>query len=620
MEDLAKKILDLVGGKSNISSVTHCATRLRFILVDTKKADKDALSNLDGVLTVVESGGQFQVVIGQHVAEVYKALIGITGDLSNNNKKKSIFGAFLDLASGVFQPTLGILAAGGMIRGILALIVALGWLDTTSGTYIILNAIGYAVFYFFPIFLGYSTAKKFNLDIMIGMAIGAALVYPDLISGASGEPLYTLFTGTMLESNVQMTFFKIPVILMDYSSTVIPIIATVYFASKLHTFLGKVLPILVKKVFLTTFVLLISVVLSILIIGPVSTWACNAVGALTSALFEFNGVITSGVLGFFWQILVMFGLHWGLLPVAINNLSVKGYDYIFPVASVAAYAVGGVMLAVFVFSKNEKRKQMSLTSFFPILFSAVTEPAIYGVSIPLKRPFIAGNIATALAGMVLGLFGSKSYFMSSDSFFGAPSYIEPDGTFGMGFWGLIIAWGVAIVGGFVLTWLLGFDKEEQNEKECSVDLSEKNNEQVEMPIKGEIIELNQVHDEVFSSESMGKGIAIKPTDNKVYAPFDGTVSFVFPTGHAIGLKSENGAEMLIHIGIDSVELEDTFQVHVENGQVIHKGDLLITFDLDKLEKESKQAVIPVIVTNTSEYLDVVVNNNKDSDLAFVLVR
>lgn len=629
MEELAKKILELVGGKENINSVTHCATRLRFRLVNTKLANKEKIQKLDGVITVVESGGQFQVVIGEKVADVHKALIAITGELSGDDKGKSknIFGAFLDLASGVFQPTLGILAAGGIIRGVLALVVALGLLDSSSGTYIILNATGYATFYFFPIFLGYSSAKKFKIDPMIGMAIGAALVYPDLVNGTSAEPLFQLFTGTLFESSVQMKFLGIPVILMDYSSTVIPIIIAVYIASQLHKFLGKVLPTLVKKVFLTCFVLLITVPLSVLVIGPVSTWACNGVGALVSWLFEVNGVITSALLGFFWQILVMFGLHWGLLPVAINNLDVMGYDYIFPVASVAAYAVGGVMLAVFVFSKNEKRKQLSLTSFFPILFSAITEPAIYGVSIPLKRPFIAGNIATALGGIVLGLFHTRSYFMASDSFFGAPSYIEPDGTFGMGFWGLIIAWAVAIIGGFLLTWILGFDKEENvdidgdNEKGNQISQNIVGGESIALPVQGEVCSLSEVQDEVFSSESMGKGVAVIPTDNKVVAPFDGTVSFVFPAAHAIGLRSVNGAEVLIHIGIDSAELENVFKAHVEKGQEVKMGDLLIEFDLERLRKESKQAIIPIVVTNSSQYMDVIENNNvQDDHQVLVLVK
>ncbi|WP_286153580.1 beta-glucoside-specific PTS transporter subunit IIABC [Sporofaciens musculi] len=632
MDTLAKKILELVGGKSNINSVTHCATRLRFILADSKKADKEGLQKLEGVITVVESGGQFQVVIGEKVADIYKALTAITGELKGNGKKKNIFGAFLDLASGVFQPVLGILTAGGILRGFIALAAALGWMDSGSSTYVILDAIGYAVFYFFPIFLGYSAAKKFDLDIMIGMAIGAAMVYPSLVNGASADPLFTLFQGTIFESNVQMQFFGIPVILMDYSATVIPIIISVYLAKKIHTFLGRILPTLVKKVFLTFFVMVLTVPISLIIIGPVSTWACNMVGSMTSALFEFNGVITSAVLGFFWQILVMFGLHWGLLPVAMNNLSVKGYDYIFPVASVAAYAVGGVMLAVFVFSKNQKRKQQSLTSVFPILFSAITEPAIYGVSIPLKRPFIAGNIATALAGIVLGLFKSRSYFMASDSFFGAPSYIEPDGTLGMGFWGLIIAWAVAIVSGFLLTMLLGFDKEEEPEGGNEFGRDSKDTEQktynpedisekISSPIQGEVVGLDQVEDDVFASESMGKGAAIIPSDNKVYAPFDGTVMFVFPTGHAVGLKSEDGAELLIHIGVDSVNLEGVFKTYVEKDRKIKKGDLLAEFDLERLKKESKQAIIPVIVTNTADYLDVVVNKEStEAGVAMVLVK
>ena len=633
MHDLAKEIIKLVGGKENINSLTHCATRLRFRLVDTKKANGTAIKNLDGVLTVVESGGQYQVVIGEKVAEVYDAIMNELGylnplDESQKKKSKNIFGAFLDLASGVFNPTLGVLAAGGIIRGILALVVALGLLDTASGTYVILNATGYAVFYFFPIFLGYSAAKKFKIDPLLGMAIGAALVYPDMVNGTSSDALYQLFTGSLLQSDVQMEFLGIPVILMDYTSTVIPIIAATYFASKLHGWLNKILPTLVKKVFLPCFVLVITVPLALIVIGPISTWACSAVGNAVSFLFEINGVITSALLGFFWQILVMFGLHWGLLPVAMNNLAVNGYDYIFPVASIAAYATGGAVLAVFFLSKKPETKELSLTSFFPVLFSAITEPAIYGVTIPLKKPFMAANIATALGGIILGLFHTKTYFMASDSFFGAPSYIEPDGTFGSGFWGLIIAWIVVMVAAFILTCIFGIKEDEVSVKEQGKKKEKEKTAalqriQVFAPVKGKVIPLQEIHDEVFASGSMGEGIAILPEDNKICSPVKGTVSFLFPTAHAIGIQSEDGAEILIHIGIDSAELQNIFRACTSVGQEVEQGDVLITFDLDKLKKECKEAVVPVIVTNSKSYLDILKEQqncvNQD-ELMFTLVR
>lgn len=613
-KELAQRIVEYVGGKSNIQSFTHCATRLRMILHDEGKAQRAKLEGLKRVLAVVPSGGQYQIVIGDTVAQVYAAVVEEVGQLSQGaeaqkdagkGKAKNIFSAFLDLITGVFQPTLGVLTAGGIIRGLLALLVAVGVLDDTSGTYAIMNAAGYSLFYFFPVVLGYSSAKKFGVNPVLGMAIGGAMIYPDLISIAGGDVLYQLFPGTPIAVDVMTDFLGIPVAMRDYTSSVIPVIVAVYFASKLVKLFERILPQIVRKAFLNCFVLAITVPVSLIVIGPVISMGCTAVGNAVTALFEVSGVLTSAVLGLFWQILVMFGLHWGLLPVAINNLSVNGYDYIFPVASVAAYATGGAVLAIFVRSRNRERKTMALESLFPIVFSAITEPAIYSLTIPLKKPFWCANVATALGGIALGLFHTRSYFMASDSFFGAPFYIEPDGTLGMGFWGLIIAWAVAIIGAFVLTMIVGFDDTaEEDEEEPTGEpgaaagaarSAGMGHIALVAPVAGRVVPLEETGDEVFASKVLGDGAAIIPADDNVCAPVAGTVRAVSANGHAIGLVTDDGREVFVHIGRDTSTLKGVFTPRVAEGDHVDAGQVLVEFKLSDLADADADSTVFVLM-------------------------
>lgn len=610
-KELAQHIVEYVGGKTNIQSFTHCATRLRMRLHDESKAQRAKLEGLKRVLAVVPSGGQYQIVIGDTVAQVYAAVVEEVGQLAEGAEAaadagrsglKNIFSMFLDLITGVFQPTLGVLTAGGIIRGLLALLVALGVLDETSGTYMIMNAAGYSLFYFFPLVLGYSSAKKFGLNPVLGMAIGGAMIYPDLVALSGGDTIFQLFGGTPFAVDIKTDFLGIPVAMRDYTSSVIPVIVGTYFASKLSALLEKVLPTLVRKAFLNCFVLAVTVPVSLIVIGPIISMGCTAVGNAVTALFEVSGVVTSAVLGLFWQILVMFGLHWGLLPVAMNNLSVNGYDYIFPVASVAAYATGGAVLAIFVRTHNSERKTMALESLFPIVFSAITEPAIYGLTIPLKKPFWCANIATALGGVVLGLFHTRSYFMASDSFFGAPSYIEPDGTLGMGFWGLIIAWGVAIVGAFVLTMIVGFDDasaETEDDAEPSAPAAIGGPMELTAPVAGKVISLENTGDEVFASKVLGDGAAIIPAGDDVCAPVAGTIRAVSANGHAIGLVADDGREVFVHIGRDTSALEGVFEPCVAEGDRVACGQKLVKFKLSDLKDAGADSTVFVLIRGTS---------------------
>lgn len=642
MQELARNILQMVGGEENIRSCTHCATRLRLLLNDDGKADTEAIRQLPGVLAVVVSGGQYQIVVGDAVSELYGEMQKLLGSAPSGSQEppkkkapsKHILGGILDLSTSIFSPTITALAAGGMLKGILALLAALGIMDSGSGTYMILYSAANAVFYYYPILLGYTSAQRFGLNPFIGLAIGAAFVYPDMVSLSKAEPLYTLFSGTVLESGVQTEFAGIPVILMDYSTSVIPVIVTNFIAGVLADKLGRFIPKLVRKIFLPCLTLAVAVPLGLMLIGPIVTWGCNGVGFLITSLFEVNNTLTSAILGFLWQPLVMLGLHKGLIPVVINNLAVYGYDYIYPVSSIAAYATAGAVLGVFFLSKNKERKEISMSSFIQAMIASITEPAMYGITLPLKKPFLAANIASAIGGLIIGFFNTQCHFMASGSFFGAPAYMEPDGTFGRGFWGIVIAWGVVIVAGFLLTLLFGIDEasidgpapaagkaggegtptEQASGVHATLTAQTSGNGTapaaqtqtadagspavltVLAPVSGTIVPLEQVKDPAFSSKSLGDGIAILPSSEEVVSPADGTVSFIYPTGHAVGITTADGAELLIHIGVDSSNLHDVFFPQVKENQQVKAGDCLVRFRADSLKEGSKDPSVILIVT------------------------
>ncbi|ADU95857.1 MULTISPECIES: beta-glucoside-specific PTS transporter subunit IIABC [Geobacillus] len=615
-EQLAKTIVDLVGGKENVMSVVHCVTRLRFKLKDETKADTEALKNLDGVVTVMKSGGQYQVVIGNHVPEVYKAVVAVGGFQSSapmpaqEEKKQNLFNRFIDIVSGIFAPTLGVLAATGMIKGLIALFVSLGWLDPSSGTYHILYAIGDALFYFFPIFLGYTASQKFGGTPFIGMAIGAALVYPALSGLTSGKALYTLFAGTMFESPIYITFLGIPVILMTYSSSVIPIILASYFAAKVENGLKKVTPDVVKTFLVPFFTLLIVVPLTFLVIGPVATWAGKLLGQATLAAYHLSPIVAGLFLGGLWQVLVIFGLHWGLVPIGINNLSTLGQDPILAVASVPSFAQIGAVLAVMLMTKQQKLKTLSIPAFISGVFG-VTEPAIYGVTLPLKKPFIISCIAAAIGGAIVGVFNSKIYMLGGLGIFVIPSFIDPKQGMTLGFWGFIIAIIVAFALGFILTLLFGRQKTTEHTPSQPLDGRTAKSERVQSggeviasPLTGEVKPLSIIEDAAFSSGALGQGVAIEPAEGRLFAPVSGTVTALFPTNHAIGITSDEGTEILIHVGMNTVQLEGKwFTAYVEKGTRVEKGQLLIEFNMEKIHEAGLKTVTPIVITNLTEHTD-----------------
>lgn len=600
-----------VGGKENVLGLVHCITRLRFTLKDEKKAKDDVLKAMEGVVTVMKSGGQYQVVIGNHVPEVFEdvmELLDLKEETKADTKQQSgkLLDRAIDVVSGIFQPILGIMAACGMLKGLNTLLVAIGLYSAECGGYMIINAAGDALFTFLPLFLGYTAAKKFGLKPMLGLAIGAAMCYPGIQAGslsAGAEPLYTLLDGTAFASPVYMNFFGIPVISMDYTGTVIPVILAVWFASKCEKFFNKLIPDLVKFFFVPMLTLLVTLPISLIFLGPIATFGSMLISEFTLKIRGFSPLLAGGIVGFTWQILVIFGIHWGFIPVYINNVMTLGYDNVMMPFFACTFATSAVVLAIFLKTKDKKLKEMALPNFISGIFG-VTEPAIYGILLPLKKPFIISCVAGGIGGAFYGHFNFRKFILGGMGIFELPNMMNPDGTMG----NMIVAFvGIAIsmVIGFLLTMLLYKDKEADPAKDKKIaDITETKDERIVLvsPLRGKIIKLSEVKDEAFSSGALGEGVAIEPDEGVLYAPADGTISALFPTGHAVGITTETGLELLIHVGMDTVQLDGRgFRTFVEAGEVVKQGQKLIEFDIKLISEAGYSLETPVLVTNADDF-------------------
>ncbi|MFD2655592.1 beta-glucoside-specific PTS transporter subunit IIABC [Gracilibacillus thailandensis] len=613
-QQLAKDIIQHVGGKENVNSVVHCITRLRFKLKDESKANTEVLNKMDGVVTVRKSGGQYQVVIGNHVADVYKAVVAeggfeAKGEVDQDEEKGNLLNRFIDMISGIFTPILAVLVASGVLKGFNALFVAVGLLDEQDGTYQILNAIGDGLFYFLPIILGYTAMKKFGGTPFLGMVIAMALVYPDLEGiPESGDPLYMLFAGTMFESPVYIEFLGIPVILMTYSMSVIPIIVATFFAAKLETFFAKVVPNVLKMFLVPLLTMLIIIPLTFIIIGPIATWASQLLGAASVGIYELSPIVAGIFIGGFWLVFVMFGLHWGLVPIAINNFATIGQDPILALIFAHSFALVGALTAVIIRTRNQKTKALTPPAIVSAIFG-VTEPGMYGVALPLKWPFVFTVVASAVGGAILGAFGTLGYNMAGLGVFQMPSFIHPEEGLNLSFVASIIAMIVAAILAFVLTYFFGGIGKQETEPEVTEEPTDSTENETEVksevitsPLTGEMRKLEEIDDTAFASGALGKGVAIEPTEGKLVSPVSGTISALFPTKHAIGITSDNGAEILIHVGLDTVQLEGRyFETSLQQGERIEKGQELLTFDIDKIQKAGFQITTPVVVTNHDQY-------------------
>lgn len=612
-EKLATQILENVGGKENINSLTHCITRLRFKLKDESKANDDVLKNMDGVVTVMKSGGQYQVVIGNHVPHVYADVCEVAGisadaDTAGGAEEKNLFNKLIDILSGCFQPILGPMCAGGIIKGINAILIfILGATYKTTGTYIMLNAIGDAVFFFMPIILGYSAARKFKVNVVTGMIIGAALCYSSVQASAMsalGDPIGSL----PLVGDYYTTFLGIPWIGTTFTSSVFPVVVIMALAGKIEALAKKYIPEVIQTFFVPVVTLLVSLILGFLIIGPVVVTATNLLKDMFTAIYTFSPILMAVVVGLVWQVLVIFGLHWSLVPISIMNITTYGFDTILIGSFSASFAQVGAIVAMYFKLNNPKTKQLVLPATISGIFG-VTEPAIYGLSLPKKVPFLMSCIAAAIASSIMGIFGVLKYTTGGLGIFSVVNFISPEGdAFGM--WIAIITAVVATVLGFVLTIIFFKDKEVVETKEEKIT-TKVNKETIVSPVDGEVIELKNVEDAAFASGALGKGLCVIPTSGKVISPIDGTVSALFPTGHAIGFTSDNGAEILVHLGLNTIELKgEGFKTLVKQGDKVKKGQVVIEVDLESVKKAGFNMETPVIITNSNDMLDILPVANK----------
>ncbi|MCY8808060.1 beta-glucoside-specific PTS transporter subunit IIABC [Bacillus atrophaeus] len=587
---VSKEILQLVGGEENVQSVIHCMTRLRFNLHDNAKADRCRLEQMDGVMGTNISGEQFQIIIGNNVPKVYKALLENSGLSEENTKgasgqKKNVLSALFDVISGVFTPILPAIAGAGMIKGLLALAVTFGWMAETSQAYTILTAIGDGAFYFLPMLLAVSVARKFGSNPYVAAAIAGAILHPDLTA--------------LLGSGKSISFIGLPVTAATYSSTVIPILLAIWMTSYVEKWIDRVTPSSLKLIVVPTLTLVIVVPVTLMTVGPLGAILGDYLSVGVNYLFDHAGIVAMILLAGTFSLIIMTGMHYALVPIMINNIAQNGHDYILPAMFLANMGQAGASFAVFLKSKNKKFKSLAFTTSITALMG-ITEPAMYGVNMRLKRPFAAALIGGAAGGAFYGVTGVASYIVGGNA--GLPSipiFIGP--TFLYAVIGLVISFAA----GTAAAYLIGFEDvqaEGSNETAEKAPEMKVDGEMIHSPIKGEVKALSEVNDSVFSAEIMGKGFAIVPEEGLAVAPVSGIITAVFKTKHAIGITSDRGAEVLIHIGLDTVQLDGRhFDVLVKEGDNVSPGDPLVSFDIEKIKAAGYDVITPVIITNTDQY-------------------
>ncbi|AJF74132.1 PTS beta-glucoside transporter subunit IIABC [Raoultella ornithinolytica] len=595
---LAQDILSRVGGKENIVSLVHCATRLRFKLKENKKADAEGLKRNPGVIMVVESGGQFQVVIGNHVHDVWQAVrseAGLTDDsepVAETGEKTSVLGQIIDVVSGIFTPFIGVLAASGILKGMLALAVVCGWLAPQQATYQIWFAASDALFFFFPLFLGYTAGKKFGGNPFITMVIGGALTHPLMIQA---------FEASQVSGTGATHFLGIPVTFINYSSSVIPIILASWASCWLERRSNAVLPPAMKNFFTPAICLAVVVPLTFLAIGPVATWLSQLLAHGYQIIYAVAPWLAGAAMGALWQVCVIFGLHWGLVPLMINNLAVLGQDSMLPMLLPAVMGQVGAALGIFLRSRDARQKVLAGSAISAGIFG-VTEPAIYGLNLPLRRPFIFGCVAGAIGGAIVGFSNSHVYSFGFANIFTLAQMIPPQGIDAT-LWGGAIGIVAALVISCVLTFVAGMPKSSAGE--AAVVTAPAGENDILAPMSGSVLALDQVPDGTFASGLLGQGVAIIPAIGKVIAPFSGEVASLFQTKHAIGLLSDSGIELLIHVGIDTVKLNgEPFTAHVKEGDRVQAGDLLLEFDRQAILDAGYDLATPIIISNSDGYRSV----------------
>lgn len=640
----AREILQHVGGKENIKNVTHCFTRLRFVLKDNEKADKEIIEHIEGVIQVVIAGGQFQVVLGSKVTKVYDAILPMI-DLDENSSeddggtKGNILNTILQTVSNIFTPLIPAIAASGLIKGLLTaarLIGTQNGIDISGNdTYVLLLAASQIIFYFMPIFLGYTAAKALKCNEISAMTIGGFLCYPQLDAIIQDVATVTRIFGLPVVKGAWTIGDSTRV--FSYVESVIPILLAVFVLAYLEKLLKKVIPQMLQIILVPGLSLIVMVPLTLSVLGPVGIYVGNAIQTVYYAMMNFNAVLGGAVVGGLWGVFVIFGAHRALLPVGLNDVAVSGKQNLLAFAGAANFSQGGAALGVMLRTKDEEMKGVSASAVISAVLVGITEPAIYGCNLRLRKPMICAIICGAVGGGIMGLGGVYGDAFANNGVLTIFTYAA----FGMTKFAFYIA-GIVIAffGAAVMTYVIGFDDvpnakkkvetkkandendENVTEKATEKKISNDENEvTVGCPLEGKVIPVSEVKDEVFASGALGKGVAVIPEKGEVVAPEDCTVSLIYPTLHAMGLTLDNGVELLIHVGMDTVKLNGKyFEKHVEEGSHIKKGTKIVSFDLDALKKEGFDTTVPVIVGNTTAFKSVEIMEKKHADVNTDVIR
>ena len=604
---IAKDIITNVGGSDNIRGLTHCFTRLRFELRDTKKAKKEVIEHLEGVISVVESGGQFQVVLGTKVTKVYEAIlpmISLEENTADSEEKGSVWNRILIAISSMFTPMVPAIAASGLLKGLLTIarITASnhGMDITVNQTYILIMAATDALFYFMPIILAYTSAKVFKANEFIAMALGGTMCYPAVVSLMTGKEAVSMF--------------GIAITKASYASSVIPIIIGVFILAYIQKFLEKIIPEVLKIILVPGISLLVMIPATFMVFGPIGIYIGNGINFIYTGMMNFSPALCGAFVGGMWCVFVIFGAHRALLPIGINDVAQFGHQNLLAFAGAANFSQGGAALGVMLKTKSKDLKTVAASAAISASVCGITEPAIYGCNLRLKKPMIYAIICGAIGGAIMGVGGVYGDSFANNGVLTFATYAA----FGMRtFIYYLIGVAVSFFGAMGLTFLFGFDDisgkgervsgsdEGAAESQDVLGITSGADILISSPVEGTAVPITSVNDEVFSSMALGNGVAIVPEKGEVVAPEDCTVTMVYPTLHALGLMLDSGAEMIIHVGINTVQLEGKhFKKHVEEGTHVTKGTRLLSFDLDALKKEGYDTVVPIIISNTAAFSEV----------------
>lgn len=606
---VAEKILERVGGKNNVEELVHCMTRLRFTLKDESIVDDDLVKKTKGVMGIMKKSGQYQIIIGNEVAAVYKEICNLGNfkkDSNNKNmkpkQKQNIFSGVLDIISGIMSPVIPALIGAAMIKVLLTVLPMIGILDSSGQTYQLLSVVGDGAFYFMPVLIAMSAARKFDANQYYAASIALILLHPNFTSMLDG------INGT----GETLKFFNfIPVTYAYYGYSVIPIIMSVAVLPYIEKFVDKITPTITKNFLKPMLVMLIIGPIVMVVIGPLGSIFGNILTDIVYFIHDKLGFIAVALVAAIFPFIVMTGMHHAFTPIKLGVLAGTGFEGFICIAEFCSnMAQGAAALAVSVKSKNKDVKQSAGSSAFSALVAGITEPALYGTTLRFKKPMIGACIGAGLGGLVGGLFQMKCYGVATPALVTIPQYIEQGNPKSIIY--ILITAGVTIVGSFIASYIIGFEDpvEEEDENEEVSNVKPLNTGiKILSPLAGEMVELSQVNDATFASGVMGKGTAIIPTSGKIIAPFDGVIDAFFDTGHAIGLKSNEGVEMLIHVGIDTVNLGGKyFNPKKVQGDKVKAGDVILEFDISGIISEGYEVVTPVIITNSDSYMDVIVED------------